>query len=283
MARTVTEIYNELIARKEATPELAGLTSTAKTAIWRLWLYIVAYVTALHEALWDAKAAELTELAKNTLVGTLNWYAQKCKEWQNGYQFELIDGKYQYATDDPDARLVKRVAISDIERGIMIKVANEDNDGNPIPLTAEQLANLQAYINQIKIVGTKIDMVSLNADKLLFDITIYYKGSYSVVKDNVISAIINYLKTLPFDGAVTRANLITAVNNVEGVEDIYVISLQHQYGSNPVANIDRIALPASGYWALDGGNQFGNVTNNTDGSVTINNGGNCSLKFKLYV
>lgn len=283
MARKVTEIYNDLLAQKEATPELAGLTSSAKTAIWRLWLYIVAYVTALHEALWDNKAAELTELAKNTLVGTAGWYAQKCREWQNGHNLELIDGKYQYAVDDPDARLVKRVAISEIERGIMIKVANEDNNGNPIPLTSEQLANLQAYLNQIKIVGTKIDLVSLNADKLLFNITIYYSGSYTTVKDNVISAIINYLQTLPFDGAVTRANIVTAINNIEGVEDVYVTSLQYQYGSNPIKMIDRIALPASGYWALDGGNEFGNVTNNTDGSVTINNGGNCSLTFRLYV
>ncbi len=283
MARTVTEIYNDLIAQKEATPELAGLNSTAKTAIWRLWLYIVAYITALHEALWDAKAAELTELAKNTFVGTFRWYAQKIREWQNGHQLTLVDGKYIYTTDDPDARLVKRVAISEVERGLLIKVANEDSSGNPIPLSAEQLNNLRAYLNDIKLVGTYIDIVSLNADLLQFDLTIYYNGTYSIIKDNVIAAIVNYLKTLTFDGAVTRANLITAVNNVEGVEDIYVTSLYHQYGSNPAEAIDRIALPASGYWALDGGNSFDNIINNNDGSVTIDNGGNCSLTFKLYV
>ncbi len=77
MARTVTEIYNDLLAQKEATPELAGLTSTAKTAIWRLWLYIVAYVIALHEALWDKKANELTELAK------IHWWAQRAGMHKN--------------------------------------------------------------------------------------------------------------------------------------------------------------------------------------------------------
>ncbi len=283
MARTVDEIYNELLRQKEATPELAGLTSTAKTAVWRLWLYIVAYITALHEALWDTKAAELAELAKNTLVGTPGWYAQKCREWQNGYQLELIDGKYQYATDDPDARLVKRVAISEVERGLLIKVANEDSNGNPIPLSTEQLINLRAYLNNIKLAGTYIDLVSHNADLLQFDVIIFYKGTYSIIKDNVIAAIISYIKALPFDGAVTRANLITAINNVEGVEDVYVTSIAQQFGNNPSESIDRIAYPASGYWALDGGNNFSTTTNNNDGSVTIDNGGNCSITFRLYV
>lgn len=283
MARTVTEIYNELIARKEATTELSGLTSTAKTAIWRLWLYVVAYVIALHEALWDKKALELTELTKITLVGTPAWYAQKCREWQNGHQLELIDGKYQYAVDDSDARLVKRVAISEKERGIYIKVAGEDDNNNPIPLTTEQLNNLRAYLNMIKFVGTYIELASLAADKLGFDITIYYKDNYTTTKDNVIAAIIGHLQSLPFDGAVTRANLITAINVVEGVEDVYIHQLWHQYGSNPLAAIDRIAIPASGYWQLDGGNDFGNDANNGDGSVTIDNGGNCVLTFKLYV
>jgi hypothetical protein len=205
------------------------------------------------------------------------------KEWQNGYQLELIDGKYQYATDDPDARLVKRVAISEVERGLIIKVANEDSGGNPIPLTTEHMINLRAYLNNIKFAGTYIDLVSLNADLLQFDLIIYYKATYSIIKDNVIAAIISYIKALPFDGAVTRANIITAINNVEGVEDVYVTSLMHQYGSNPAQAIDRIAVPASGYWALDGGNNFGNTTNNNNGSVTINNGGNCSLTFMLYV
>jgi len=281
MARSITDIYNELLAKKEATPELAGLTSTSKVAIWRLWLWIVAYATYILESLWDEKAKELDQKAANTLVGTIGWYAQKCREWQYGYQLQWIDNIYTYATNDDNAKLVKWIAISEIEGGLWIKVAKDDGNGNPIPLTTAELNDLRAYMHQLKLVGTRVTIVSLDADKLAFAIDVYYYGNYVVVKDNVINAIINYLQILPFDGALSRANLITVINEVAGVEDVYINSLTAQYGSNLAEAIDHIAVPYSGYWQLDGGNDFANETISVD-SITVYNGGNCQITFKLY-
>lgn len=281
MARTVTEIYNDLLAQKEATPELASLTSNSKVAIWRLWLWIVAYATYILECLLDEKAKELDQKAANTLVGTISWYAQKCREWQYGYQLQWINNVYTYATNDDEAKLVKRVAISEVEGGLWIKVAKDDGSGNPTPLTTSELNDLRAYMHQLKMVGTRVTIVSLDADKLAFDVDVYYYGNYAVVKDNVINAIINYLKNLPFDGALSRANLITVINEVAGVEDVYVNSISAQYGSNPAEAIDRIAVPYSGYWRLDGGNEFSNEIITAD-CISIDNGGNCKLNFKLY-
>ena len=39
MARSIEQINNEIIKAKESEPALAGLTSTSKVAIWRLWAY----------------------------------------------------------------------------------------------------------------------------------------------------------------------------------------------------------------------------------------------------
>ena len=281
MARATTEIYNDLLAKKEATPELSGLTSTSKVAIWRLWLWIVAYATYILESLWDVKAKELEQQAANTLVGTISWYAQKCREWQYGYQLEWIDNVYTYATHDDNAKLAKWVAISEVEGGLWIKVAKDDGNGNPTPLTTAELNDLRAYMHQLKMVGTRLTIVSLDADKLAFDIDVYYYGNYAVVKDNVINAIINYLNKLPFDGALSRANLITVINEVAGVEDVYINTLTAQYGNNPAEAIDRIAVPYSGYWRLDGGNNFANETISAD-SITLSNGGACTITFKLY-
>ena len=41
MARTPEIIQNTLLGEKANKPELAGLTSTSKTAIWRLIIYIM--------------------------------------------------------------------------------------------------------------------------------------------------------------------------------------------------------------------------------------------------
>jgi hypothetical protein len=281
MARSTTEIYNDLLAKKEATPELAGLTSTSKVAIWRLWLWIVAYATYILESLWDTKAKELEQKAANTLVGTISWYAQKCREWQYGFLLEWIDNVYTYRIDDDNAKLAKWVAISEVEGGIWIKVAKDDGNGNPTPLTTSELNDLRAYMHQLKMVGTRVTIVSLDADKLAFDIDVYYYGNYAVVKDNVINAIVGYLQNLPFDGALSRANLITVINEVAAVEDVYINTLTAQYGNNPAAAIDRIAVPYSGYWRLDGGNDFANETIAAD-SITLSNGGSCTIRFKLY-
>jgi len=281
MARSTTEIYNDLLAKKEATPELASLTSTSMVAIWRLWLWIVAYATYILESLWDVKAKELEQKAANTLVGTISWYAQKCREWQYGYQLEWIDNVYTYATHDDNAKLAKWVAISEVEGGLWIKVAKDDGNGNPTPLTAAELNDLRAYMYQLKMVGTRVTIVSLDADKLAFNVDVYYYGNYTVVKDNVINAIVGYLQNLPFDGALSRANLITMINEVAGVEDIYINTLTAQYGNNPAEAIDRIAVPYSGYWQLDGGNDFANETIYGD-NITLSNGGSCIIRFKLY-
>jgi len=281
MPRTTTEIYNDLLAKKEATPELAFLTSNSKVAIWRLWLWIVAYATYIIESLWDVKAKELEQKAANTLVGTIAWYAQKCREWQYGYQLEWIDNVYTYATNDDNAKLAKWVAISEVEGGLWIKVAKDDGNGNPTPLTAAELNDLRAYMYQLKMVGTRVTIVSLDADKLAFDVDVYYYGNYAVVKDNVVNAIVGYLQNLPFDGALSRANFITMINEVPGVEDIYINTLTAQYGNNSAEDIDRIAVPYSGYWRLDGGNDFANETIAAD-SITLSNGGGCFIRFILY-
>ena len=60
MARTVETIYADLLARKEADTNLNELSSTSKTAIWRLWIYIVAYATNVLEMLFDSHATEVS-------------------------------------------------------------------------------------------------------------------------------------------------------------------------------------------------------------------------------
>lgn len=280
MARTPQQIYDALIAEKANYSELGALNSTSQTALWQLWLRVVANIASWHEQLWDAKSANLDNMARITLTGTVQWYIAKIKEFQNGHELAYINEKWQYANIDPDAQIVKRVSIGNIENGLFIKVAGEYSNGDARQLNSEEITNLNAYINMIKIAGTYIELVSLAPDKLSFEIHIWFSGSYSIVRDNVIAAIFSYIKSLPFNGAVTRGNLITAINNVPGTEDVHMVALAYQYGNNQTVTIERAAEPASGYWVLDGyDNDFGEISENPDGSISINNDGNCTLKF----
>lgn len=43
MSRTLPEIQASIFKTKASLEELNGLTSTSKTAIWRLWVYIMAF------------------------------------------------------------------------------------------------------------------------------------------------------------------------------------------------------------------------------------------------
>lgn len=284
MARTITEIYDELLAQKEAASELSGLTSSSKTAIWRILLYIVAVVTHIHEQLWDEKEAELEMKSLNTLIGTIPWYIQKLKEFQNGYELELINGTYQYSIIDEEAKIIKRIAINEIEGGIFIKIASEDENNNAIQIEGSDLANILSYINFIKMAGIRVQLVSLPADMLYFDISVYFTGSYTAVRDSVLAAIINYLKNLPFNSELSRSGIITELNNLPNVQDVYIHAIKQQYGVNPQVNIDRAAIAASGYWNIAGGNEFTGIINNSDGSITITNiDDKCRITFIPYV
>lgn len=283
MARTATEIYNAAIAQKEATPELAALTSTSKTALWRLWLWLVTFVAATHEKLWDEYAADIEAKGRAALAGTIAWYRSRVMEFQDGDTLEFIDNVYQYEVVDEVKRIVKFCAISEVDGGIYIKVAASDVGGNPVIIEGASLSNLDSYLSFIKFAGTKHSLISLTADKVLMDLKIYYSGvSYSEVSANVFAAIVSYLSTLStkhFNGALKKSALIAAIMDVEGVDDAYFSLLHSQQGVNTAVAIDRETIAASGYWQLDGGNEISTTDNNTDGSITTATAGNVSITY----
>ena len=77
MARTVQEIYEEMVAEKERRTELAGLTSPSATAVWRLMLYVVAYAAHVLEQVWDAYSAEVDARIEAIIPHRPKWYRDK--------------------------------------------------------------------------------------------------------------------------------------------------------------------------------------------------------------
>ncbi len=250
MARTFDEIKAELLNAKAADSTLNGLTSTSKTAIWLLWINIVAYAHLLLEQLWDQKKLELEAAADAAIAGTDKWYAQKVLEWQYGYSLVEVDGRLKYITDDEDARLVKKVATTSVGGILYIKVAK----GDPLEkLTSVELVSLDAYIRDIKFAGTRHVLVSTDPDLVKSVATVYFDGKLdpTLFATQFEAAINAYLFNIFFNGYYNINDYRDAGEEVIGCKDFQVESVEIKPDSGSYVAVTLEYNPASGYFLVD--------------------------------
>lgn len=250
MARTIIEIQTEIIAAKNADSELSGLTSTSQTAIWRLWTYIVAVSHFVLESLWDIFKVEIETLVASRRLGTPSWYIE------TSFDFQIDDSLNEdgsYAIIDEAKKIITRASFkeNDIESVLVLKVAKGTITA-PTALSPTELTQFRSYINKLKFAGTKISIVSLNADLLRGNIKIYYDGIFNpnVITTDIQDAIKAYLFELPFDGVLITNELIERIRNVAGVLDCEIVNLRGVQGvvEYPIA---RTYETQAGYIQLD--------------------------------
>lgn len=228
MARSITDIQNEIIAAVQADPNLTGLNSPSAVAIWRLWTRIIAASLETEEQLNDLFRLELEQLAREAVPGTADWLQKRVLEFQydalNPQIVTVIDGKATYSTVDENLRIVTRAAVVEQSNGrVLVKVAKDDGAGGLDPLSAAELLALTGYLDAIGFVGIPIDSLSLNADRVRFNaLNVYYLRQYdpTIVQADIITAIDDYLKDISvtnFDGTITKTDLIDAIQAVDGV------------------------------------------------------------------
>ncbi|MDE7149613.1 MAG: hypothetical protein K2O01_04300, partial [Bacteroidales bacterium] len=116
MANTIEEIKEKIEAAvKEKLPELAR-SAVSRVAEWKLWTYIVAVALHAFELIMDNFQKEITALTTRITPGTVRWYAEMCKRFQNGnsLSFDESTGLLYYKEDFPESsRIIKNVAISE--------------------------------------------------------------------------------------------------------------------------------------------------------------------------
>jgi hypothetical protein len=234
---------------------LAGLTSSSKTAIWRLWLYVFAALSWIQEQTWDIYKREVDEIINKGIPGTTRWLANEVLKFQHGdpLSFDSTTGKYFYADIDGSKRVVKRVAISTNASGSTIKAAGEDLAGNAIPLEAEALNSLRAYVKEIQFAGATLSVVSYAADLLKLKVEVYYNAlrPLNQIKTEVNEAILSYLSGLNFNGILHRSKLMDAIQEVDGIEDVVMVSIQGKPETGIYSELQRIYTPMSGYINID--------------------------------
>lgn len=228
MARTINEIQQEIIAYKNAQPELAAFNSTSHRAIWLLWTYVVAVAIAVHEQLLDLYQATLEKLLATLPAANKLWVQKKMFEFQysatDPQVVQLIDAVPTYPTINPNLQIITGCSVnSTIPNEVEVKVVK----GDPFQaLTTPERNAAQDYINTIGVAGVNYSVISLNPDVLFVTADVYYKGQYaSTIQDIVQTAVENYLKSLSttdLQGLLKISDLENSIRNATGVTDVFL-------------------------------------------------------------
>jgi hypothetical protein len=230
MARTIQEIIAQQNTELAAQSDLSTLNSTSQTAIYKLWMYIVAAAIYYFEVLQDIFKTELETIIDNAPVGTDGWVQSKSFEFQYSatvaqvVAVDLNTWVISYPIIDTSLQIITRCSVKTLPNKVVsVKVAKSDP---PVALSGGELSSFQGYLDEISFAGVQYNSVSLTSDKLFLEASIYYDGQYStVISSTVIAAINTYLANIPFDGDVRIVSLKDAIQAVPGVKDIVIDNL----------------------------------------------------------
>jgi len=234
----------------------AKIYSASKTAIYRLFAYVVAVAIWIHETLFDEHKAEVNEILASQKTHNLRWYAEMARAFQYGYG--LVDGTDYYPEIDESAQIVSHAAVDEINGTLYMKVAKEDS-GELAPLSIadpNEITPFGEYIQRIKDAGVKINIISDVGDSLRITLDVFYDpllidengllladSSQEPAKD----AIKNFIKNLPFNGEFIPASLVDALQETEGVDIPVILSCETKYALNEWQNVDGKVVPNAGY------------------------------------
>lgn len=253
MARSISEIQAAIAAARAARLELAALTSPSATTIYKLIEYVVAVAHWAHETIFDRHQADVDALIAAAPAGTAPWYAARALEFQLGDPLIVLpSGKPGYAPGTTGLKIVTRATAkeNDLTGKLFIKVAKAGaTAGTLAALAAAELVQVQGYFARLRFAGTRLEVVSRDADRLQLTATVYYDPLLNLpaLKLAVITAIQRYLANLDFDGLVYVARLEDAIQAVPGVQDVQLIAAAARTGLAAPAVFARVYETAAGY------------------------------------
>jgi hypothetical protein len=269
MARTITEIQNTIFTAIATDANLVSLNSTSRVAIYRLFVFVIAYAIWILEVLYDKHKAQIDTALYEQKSGTPRWYRNIALAFQHG--FDLLDDSDKF---DNTAATIDQIEVSQIikycsvkesfeSNKLTIKVAGESGE-LLIPLTAPQLESFADYMQEIKYAGVRLNIVNNPADKLKLVMSIY--RDVLVIDENgnsiknggkpVETAIRAYMKSLPFDGELVLNDLIAYLRTIDGVNNAHIVNATSSHwnsvelGFSEFQPINVRTVPMSGYFEI---------------------------------
>ena len=275
--RSLEDIQNSILTQKKETDSLSPLevlttsekntlgnvTSASKVAIWRLWVFIVSYAIWLHERVFDAHKNEILELIAQNKIHTSKWYREQVLKFQLGFSLSEL-GTYDNENIDEAvviaSKIISQASVEEVADKLVVKVAKTSSDGKLNPLTAGEVDAFSQYMRLIKDAGTRLEIVSREADKLKLTIDIYFdplvldaNGNRLDGEENdpVINAINYFLYNLRFNGEFLSDDFESHLKTVEGVQLVGLKTIQSKFGANNYADINETYIADAGYMELD--------------------------------
>lgn len=270
MARSIENIQEIIYKAKENEPALNELNSTSKSAIWRLWVYIIAFGIYTLERIFDIHTNEVDFKILQLKPHTAHWYRNKALDYQDGFDLLPDSDKFnnENATDEDIAKskIIKYSAVTEAteESRIIIKITGEKN-GKLARLKTDVEERFKQYISEIKDAGVQVTVINYEPDKLKLRITIVRdklvldKNGMNLLtgKYEVKEAIQQFMKELPFNGELSLQALTDKLQKVKGVLDLsideaktsWVDGSTGTYGTYEPIYISKI--PNAGYFDVE--------------------------------
>lgn len=274
MARTIQAIQKEMFDAIAADENLTELNSTSMVAIYRLFVFIVAFSNWVMENLFDTHKKEVEDIIQNDKAHRPSWYRTKAKAFQYGFALIPDTDKFNntgYTDEQIEAsKIIKYSAITKNAGQLLIKIAAESG-GVLSPIEPEQYASFSAYMKEIADCGVKYVIVNILPDILLLNIRIYHDslvlnddGMHKINANYPVQDAINeYMKELPFDGELVLQSLVDKLQKAEGVKIVDIVNAESQ--AIDLSTGDYLApqpitvktVPVSGYFSVP---NFDNIT-----------------------
>lgn len=269
MARTLDEIMNSMVTTIKTNPVLAGLSASA-SAIWRLFLYIIADAHYNQELIFDQHKADVSEIIRNKTPHRAAWYSDKAKLFQFGHQLVKDTDYYDNSALTEEQVLASRVvkysaAIQSRDKNILYLKVATDSGNKRTPIPQNQMNALKAYFEEVSDAGVYIEFINSKADDMELHIDIYYNalildgngkrldGTSDTPVQNAIRA---YFANLPFNGIYTNQGLIDELQQVQGVEiaELKYAASHSQLYKEYKKKIDAKGIAYSGYYEVTDNN-----------------------------
>lgn len=243
MARSVETIKADIKTKVRSYPSLdvfkfpEDTPAGSKVGVFNLLIDVVALAMYTFEVIMDQLKADIQEIADTAPSGNNKWIQKQMFNFQYTDTVVLTDFVPGYPVIDESKRIITQCAVKDAGAGIVsIKIA-KGSVAPFSPLSAPELAALKNYYygtsttEGIGFAGVKAQFITLDPDRLFVQANVYFFGQYvsATVKTAVIAAVNTFLQSFAnesFGGRVLMIKLVDAIQNVDGVSRVELVSVK---------------------------------------------------------
>lgn len=259
MARTLSTIYQEAKAARDARLELTEFHNGSKMSVMDAFTWVVSACIWSFENIMDVFKVDVASDLRNRVNGTPAYYVNALLKYQHGDTLQMNDEgtQFSYPVVDETKRVITKVAYSEVntdvvevednkttvykffDKDLVLKIATGE-PGAYDQIDGETLTAVRAYMQQISFAGTHMTIVSRKGDILVPKVIVYYDGgaTESEMMEAVEDALNNFIANIPFDGAVYVQKIIDTIQRVEHVTDVFIDNNSTDFNGIFVAQYD---------------------------------------------